>query len=664
MKWIGPENSGPLQLRPDGDKIAFLSQTDPEGETLEGGPAVFVTNVDGSSPVQITNPEIAVPVSAPTFSPDGSHIAVSAFGEFNEWEEGDLVSVSLGAEGLTQLTSIPEGIAWEPDWLPDGRIVFTEEHWSSAEMEFLSVPGEGGEVQQLHPPFTNGEFGYHIAGRQPVDWEPMTSESIGLATQLLHLYAPTLKYDTTETYRAVAVNSIFQTYSGSEPEDSNQLLDSEGEVIQYANPKLNPLERHIWLAGQGEEYFTDPEVLADESHRLDERNGSYAEDAAPWQEDTYYGDTSYGRAVYAEGHWWLQYWFWYYYDEFNLLGFGDHEGDWELIQIQLDENGNPQSTTYAQHGDSEADTCNFDVLDWTVGRVPNVSPIAYVGTGTHASFVRPGLAVGSFPYDRADGEGYVARLRMTEMFEVWTGGSVGGTYARDWPLWPGRWGSSLGEGKSPMAPRSQGEKWDQPGGFAEQTEECPEEDEGEPQARIQGGMSSRPNAPQAPAIRAQLRGHDAVVHYELSGAPAGRKQGVEIAVLADRAVVTPVKRAAWKREGTLKLPLPNGEGPYTIVARSLLSNGAGSPNVTVEIGSQGSDLGRAQQARGPRSSVSESVYGDVLFDSEFVQRLGTVQAKALRRRERRLGRVDKRIRRTSAPAVVRALGDREIAAER
>ena len=311
MKWTGLENSGGQQLIADGEKIAFLSETNPEGESLEGGPAVFVTNVDGSNPVQVSNPEVAVPVSAPTFSPDGSHIAFSAFGEFNEWEEGDLVSMLLGAEGLTQITGIPEGIAWEPDWLSNGNIVFTQEHWSSGDMEILSVPGGGGEVQQMHAPFTNGEFAYHIAGRQPVSWEPLTSESISRATQLLHLYAPTLKYDTTEAYRAAAVNSMFETYSGTESEDSNQLVDSEGEVIQYANPKLNPSEIHIWLAAQGKGSFTDP-VLADKSHGLDERNGSYAKMQLAWQEDIpYYGDISYGRAVYAEGNWWLQYWLWY-----------------------------------------------------------------------------------------------------------------------------------------------------------------------------------------------------------------------------------------------------------------------------------------------------------------------------------------------------------------
>ena len=252
----------------------------------------------------------------------------------------------------------------------------------------------------------------------------------------------------------------------------------------------------------------------------------------------------------------------------------------------------------------------------------------------------------------------MARTKMVEMLKVWGSGGIGGSYARDWPLWPGRWGNSLGEGKSPMAPISQGDRWDQPGAFAEQAEACPREEEGEPQARIQGGMIRRPSAPQVPAIRAQLRNHKAIVHYKLEDAPIDQKQGVEIAVLADKAIVTPVKRAAWTREGTLSLPLPSGEGPYTVVARSLSSSGAGSPKVTVEIGTW--DRGIAvPHTRDQQPAASSRDYSDALLDSSFVQRLGASQAKALQRWARRVRRINRRMQSAPAPAVVRALGDRE-----
>ena len=639
---------------PSGQRIAFLSETNPKGESLEGT-AVFTANMDGSNPVQVTNPEVVEPVSAPTYSPDGSRIAFSGFGEFNEWEQGDIVSVTLATSNLTPLTNIPEGIAWEPDWMADGRILFTQEYWGSGKLEFLSVPEGGGTIIQIHKPFTGGEWGYHVAGRQPVDWGPLTSESYSLANQLLFLYAPTLKYDTTEAYRANSIHSIVEGFDGTEPSDSNALLDEEGEVIQYANWNLNPLNFRIWFAAQGAEYFTDP-ILADESHRLDERNGSYAEDAAPWQEDWFYGDVSYGRAVYAEGSWWLQYWLWYYYNDFNSLGFGDHEGDWELIQIQLGEYGNPQLATYAQHGDSEADTCNFDVLDWTVGRAPNVSPVIYPGTGTHASFIRPGLVLGVFPYDRADGEGYVARTRVIDMLEEFEG-TIGGLYWRDWSIWPGRWGSSLGTGKSPMAPISQGDKWDSPGQFAEQAESCPREEEGTPQARVQGHLANSSEL-MPPRIRVR-RGPEGTmdVWFRLRGPRAGHKRGVEVAVLAEPKRVTPTKETTWGEHGHLRMPLPAHPGPFTVAVRAVRGNGSGSR--VIRRRPHGSTQHRhqtpSQDAR--PQLLSSSARRDVLHVVRAVRRLGAGTSQWLKAKEEELLRINEKLLNAESPVVVSALGD-------
>jgi hypothetical protein len=638
---------------PSGEKVAFLSETNPKGEALEGGPAVFVTNLDGTEPVQITNPEEVAPVGAPTFSPDGTHLAFSGFGEFNEWEQGDLVTVSVGGGSLTPITNISEGIAWEPDWLYDGTIAFTEEHWGSGTMEFLKVAGEGGEVTELHAPFTEGEFGWHIAGRQPDQVNPLTSESEEKVLRLLYLNAPTLKYDSTETFRATQIQSILETYSGTKPEDSNKLVNAESEVIQYANPTLNPFKQKIWLAAQGEEYFTDPLISADESDRLDEHGESYAEDAAPWQEEEYFGDTIYGRAVYAEGHWWLQYWFWYYYDEFNLFGVGDHEGDWEMIQLQLDEYGHPQSATYAQHHDSEADTCNFNILDWTIGRVENLSPVVYVATGTHASYIRPGLAVGSFPYDRADGEGYVARPRVVNML------NPVGEYERNWNVWPGRWGNSLGSGESPMAPISQGEKWDGPGAFAEQAESCPREEEGTPQALLRSAGSRHRLSPQPPVVRANLKAHRVIVNYQMHQSPAGEKQGIEVAVLASNKFVTPTKKTATRDRGRLSLPLPNSAGPYTVVARAVSENGAGSPKVSVQIGSRDNSARDPSLSSESIGAKADSVRAEARLDSQLAGRLKGRAAKALRRRARRVRAMRRRLRNAHPPIVTRIPGEKK-----
>src|SRR3954465_5695246 len=57
----------------------------------------------------------------------------------------------------------------------------------------------------------------------------------------------------------------------------------------------------------------------------------------------------YGHAVEANGRLWLQYWFFYFYNDYNLaLGIGLHEGDWEMIQLRMHD-GAPDLAVYAQH---------------------------------------------------------------------------------------------------------------------------------------------------------------------------------------------------------------------------------------------------------------------------------------------------------------------------
>lgn len=286
-----------------------------------------------------------------------------------------------------------------------------------------------------------------------------------------------------------------------------------------------------------------------------------------------------------------------------------------------------------------------------------------MGDGTHASFVRPGLAVGSFPYDHADGEGYVARTRMVGLLEEGPTG-VGGGYERDWGIWPGRWGSSLGEGKSPMAPISQGEKWDEPGAFAEQAESCPREEEGEPQARIQSAASNRPASPRPPLVHVRKEGDEVHVRYELRGNSTDKAEGIEVAVLADNAVVTPTKRVAWKSNGILSLPLPNGDGPYTVVARSLSHDGAGSPKVAVKFGRRSRNH-KETLTYAPRVIEPNSKRGNhMLFSTRLMQRLGGVQVRALRRKERRMRAAARNLRNAPTPAVVRAFADRKAIGDR
>ena len=85
-----------------------------------------------------------------------------------------------------------------------------------------------------------------------------------------------------------------------------------------------------------------------------------AADARRLHESEDHANVIYGRvAPRAEGGRWLQYWFFYFMSAKGVpgvrsatgpLGFGLHEGDWEMIQIAVPEDGGtPVAATYAAH---------------------------------------------------------------------------------------------------------------------------------------------------------------------------------------------------------------------------------------------------------------------------------------------------------------------------
>ena len=49
------------------------------------------------------------------------------------------------------------------------------------------------------------------------------------------------------------------------------------------------------------------------------------------------------------GELWLQYWLFYYYNDKGLPPLGLHEGDWEMVQLRIGEDGEPDAAAYAQH---------------------------------------------------------------------------------------------------------------------------------------------------------------------------------------------------------------------------------------------------------------------------------------------------------------------------
>lgn len=157
----------------------------------------------------------------------------------------------------------------------------------------------------------------------------------------------------------------------------------------------------------------------------------------------------YRRVVEGGGLFWTQYWLWYLYNPKTYgPGVGNHEGDWEFVQVGHavdDPTQRPMQVTGSQHQSGvrrDAWACEK--------RLPVAAPTRptiYVALGSHANYFAPGTQGGGV--DHCDGRGKV--LSEVEWRDF---GS--------WADWPGRWGNSTGKGKSPESPGCQGIRWHAP----------------------------------------------------------------------------------------------------------------------------------------------------------------------------------------------------------
>lgn len=138
----------------------------------------------------------------------------------------------------------------------------------------------------------------------------------------------------------------------------------------------------------------------------------------------------YGRAVEANGRLWLQYWFWYFYNDYQLaLGAGTHEGDWEMIQLRIHQDREePDVAVYAQHRHGEKR--NWEAVERVDGS-PD-TPVVYVARGSHASYFEKGFHQTEAWYDVADGKRQSPALELEIVKHV----------EHAWMGWPGRWGDT------------------------------------------------------------------------------------------------------------------------------------------------------------------------------------------------------------------------------
>jgi hypothetical protein len=127
----------------------------------------------------------------------------------------------------------------------------------------------------------------------------------------------------------------------------------------------------------------------------------------------------YHRCAYGGGLWWHQFWTWWLYNPKKYAGFGEHEGDWEMVQLGcIDEEGDyPVLMTCSQHGGGEKREY------WRVELTEGL-PKVYVARDSHANYFEIHYDV----TDQVDGQGDRIELEWLEF--------------STWAEWPGKWGNS------------------------------------------------------------------------------------------------------------------------------------------------------------------------------------------------------------------------------
>ncbi len=282
-----------------------------------------------------------------------------------------------------------------------------------------------------------------------------SASSAQIFRRALYRYKPVLLFDSGEDFFPIRVQAITDNIG-------NKLVRDRGNTLIAAREnnegELNI--RYLRKRREGDRY-PNGDVIFDDDH-LDEKGSEVSEylaDARGFQRHDSYRDYIYGRVVpIREGDTvkgaWLQYWVFYYYDDFPRVPTGDHEGDWEVIQVRVDVEGKPHFAVYAKHGHPAK--CAWPNMDITEGGRPKV----YVALGSHASYFHKGVPHGQ---DLDVDGGQPRRVRRLIR--------IGNTHP-GWINWPGFWGNSRGDFKSPKGPKFQpGDVWTDPEAFFRSAED-------------------------------------------------------------------------------------------------------------------------------------------------------------------------------------------------
>ncbi len=154
----------------------------------------------------------------------------------------------------------------------------------------------------------------------------------------------------------------------------------------------------------------------------------------------------------------VQYWLFYIYNNGPL---NDHQGDIEVIEVFLDNSGNPQRILVSQHGAGEN-------AAWSDVETVDTHPVVYVAQGSHANYLRSYQGKIGIENDIVGNDGKT--INPTDLTLVALGEQGNHLADQSWLDYAGRWGywgteQEVALGRAgPLGPvfNQDGVRWAQP----------------------------------------------------------------------------------------------------------------------------------------------------------------------------------------------------------
>ncbi len=378
--------------------------------------------------------------------------------------------------------------------------------------------------------------------------------------ELLARYSPFVQYDSLEVYSADSPATMSDCETVAHPH-GNVLVHGGHELAAAGATRREAVLDLAFL--HGGHYPDAPHTAVAADDYIDVVGKEYIAEAhamhlLPGVANQVYGHAAHDR----EGGLWLQYWFFYYYNDKASLGMGLHEGDWEMVQLRIGASGEPDVVTYAQH--KRGERCAWEDVEKEGG-----APVVYSARGSHASYLRRGNHATEVPligWDYNDAGGPLARPQVNVITDN----------DPAWVAWPGRWGSTRVEGEvigfaigddSPVGPRRHSQ-WSDPLKFHEEAVAA------RSLAPVVGTNLVRPSSPSVAATRAGDRAGVSFTFPALAGTPPLRAVLVSLDGAGDHHAPTTVLFEPPPADGHVDFPFALGPRAYPVRVSGVERGGA------------------------------------------------------------------------------------------